>query len=78
MPEFYIVAKVDRVVTSTVKLTIEAAHEGEAMEKATAALGEYPAEVTDQDVHRIQTVKSHQWIPKSIEFIKVTGGKEFA
>lgn len=71
MPEFNIVAKVDRIVTSEVKLSIEAEDEQEAMDKATKALAEYPEPVHTDGILRIQTTKSNHWIPRSVDFTRV-------
>lgn len=75
MPEYYVKAKVDRIVTSEVKLTVEAADEQEAMDKATKALAEYPEPVHTEGVNRIQLVSANHWIPRSVEFTAVTKGK---
>lgn len=78
MPEYNIVAKVDRIVTSEVKMIVVADHEGDAMDKATKALSEYPEAVSIEGVNRIQTVKSNHWIPKSVEFTRVNEVKDIA
>lgn len=71
MTEYLVVAKTDQVVTKEIQLLVEAENEGEAMAKATSALGEYPREVTEQGIKRIKSLSAHYWIPKAIEFKKV-------
>ena len=78
MPEFNIVAKIDRIVTSEVRLTVDAVDAHEAMDRATRALSEYPEPVTVEGVNRIQTVKAQHWIPKSVEFTRVHEVKDIA
>lgn len=68
---FKITAQVDQIVTKEVQLLIEARTEEEAQEKARDALSTYPEPVSTPGVLRIVTNKSHYWIPKSIDFLRI-------
>lgn len=68
---YRVTATVDQIVTKEVQLLIEARTEEEAQEKARDALQTYPEAVTTPGVKRIVTNKSHYWIPKSIEFLRI-------
>jgi hypothetical protein len=76
MPTYSLFAKVDQIVTKEVKLQIVAGSEEEAEAKAREALQTYPEPVTVKGVDRILTSKSHYWIPRSIEFVKISEAKE--
>lgn len=68
---YKITAQIDQIVTKEVQLLIEARAEEEAQEKARDALSTYPEPVSTAGVLRIVTNKSHYWIPKSIEFLRI-------
>jgi hypothetical protein len=76
MPTYSVSVKVDQIVTKDVKLQIVAGSEEEAETKAREALQTYPEPVTVKGVNRILTAKSHYWIPRSIEFVKISEDKE--
>lgn len=78
MANYEVLAKVDQIVTKEVQLIVVAGSEEEAMEKAREALQTYPEPVEQQGVKRMVTNKSHYWIPKSIEFVKVAEEKKIA
>lgn len=68
---FKITAQIDQIVTKEVQLLIEARSEEEAQEKARDALSTYPEPVATPGVLRMVTNKSHYWIPKSIDFLRI-------
>lgn len=68
---FKLTAHVDQIVTKEVQLLVEARSEEEAEEKARQALADYPGPVSAEGIRRIVNIKSHYWIPKSIEFSKI-------
>lgn len=69
--KYSVLVKVDQIVTKEVQLLVEARSEEEAHEKARGALSSYPEPVSTPGVLRIVTNKSHYWIPKSIDFLKI-------
>jgi hypothetical protein len=71
MKTYNIVAKVDQIVTKEVFLIVEANSEGLALDKARAALQEYPDPVTEPGIKRIVTEKSKYWIPRNIDFVEI-------
>ena len=73
---FKITAQIDQIVTKEVQLLIEARSEEEAQEKARDALQSYPEVVNTPGVMRIVTNKSHYWIPKSIDFLRIKKVKQ--
>ena len=70
MAKYSLRAKVDQIVTKEVQFLVVAGSEEEAEEKARNALQTYPEPVTDPDIKRILTQKSHYWIPRNIEFVE--------
>lgn len=68
---YKITAQIDQIVTKEVQLLIEARSEEEAQEKVRDALSTYPEPVSTPGVLRIVTNKSHYWIPKSIDFLRI-------
>jgi hypothetical protein len=76
MPTYSVSVKVDQIVTKDVKLQIVAGSEEEVEAKAREALQTYPEPVSVRGVRRILTAKSHYWIPRSIEFVKISEDKE--
>lgn len=76
MPTYSVSVKVDQIVTKEVKLQVVAGSEEEAENKTREALQAYPEPVKVRGVDRILTAKSHYWIPRSIEFIKISEDKE--
>lgn len=73
---FKITVQIDQIVTKEVQLLIEARSEEEAQEKARDALQSYPEAVNTPGVKRIVTNKSHYWIPKSIDFLRIKKVKQ--
>lgn len=73
---YRVTATVDQIVTKEVQLLIEARSEEEAQEKARDALATYPEAVSTPGVKRIVTNKSHYWIPKSIDFLRIKKVKQ--
>ena len=67
MTTFRVVAEIDQIVTKKVQLLVEAESSDLAEQKALDALHDYPKAVGVEGVHRIVTVKSNYWIPKSID-----------
>lgn len=78
MAEYNVLAKVDQIVTKEVEILVTASSEEEAMAKAREALQTYPEKVLDNSVRRILTNKSHYWIPRDIQFVKVEEEKKTA
>ena len=70
MPLYELKAKIDQIVTKEVELIVEAGSEEEAADEAHRALCTYPHGVEAEKVRRIIPVKSHYWIPKSIDIIR--------
>lgn len=68
---YRVTAQIDQIVTKEVQLLIEARSEEEAQEKARDALQSYPEAVATEGIPRMVTNKSHFWIPKSIDFLKI-------
>lgn len=73
---FKITAQIDQIVTKEVQLLIEARSEEEAQEKVRDALSTYPEPASTAGVLRIVTNKSHYWIPKSIDFLRIKKVKQ--
>ena len=75
---FKITVSIDQIVTKEVQLLIEARSEEEAQEKTRDALSTYPGPVTTPGVLRIVTNKSHYWMPKSVDFLRIKKVQEEA
>lgn len=71
MPRYKIVAKVDRVVSKEVHITVEAPSLEAAEDMSRTALNTYPDKITGDDApERMVTMKEHTWIPKNIDFVR--------
>lgn len=78
MGRYNVLAKLDQIVTKEIKLLVVGGSEEEAMEKARAALNEYPKPVNEPSVQRVITNKAQYWVPRSIEFVRVEEDTEDA
>lgn len=76
MSRYQISVKVDQIVTKEVRLEVEASSPEEAEAKTKEALQTYPDKVMVEGINRMVTVKSHYWIPRDIDVVKVVQLKE--